>query len=339
MSGMKTVDNPSDPSLEKTAPAEEGPASQQPTNPMPADIEPVKMSKKTKLLSLVVVMMVLLLGAGAFAIRAITAPDPEKIFYETVENHMSLKYIGQHYKTESPYMNIDNDTFTDFSNPAKPKTKMSLAYKVGDKTMIQTDLVTFGTYAEYGRFTKIDDSLIKSSPTGSIYKDILGHWIKAETAEEAYMLDSSGRAGSINMTQGEFLVGNYPASLRAELAKEYKTTKVFSFNVKDVKSEKINGKRTLKYIVTINPTALKKVNQKAEDKLGLPRTYTANMPSNKMTVWIDTSTKHPVRITGEAYGSKSILDFTYPNTVDITRPNATKTVTDLNLLSTSPDSQ
>ncbi|QQS20025.1 hypothetical protein IPL85_01010 [Candidatus Saccharibacteria bacterium] len=300
------------------------------TTPMPAAIEPPT-RLKTKYIMLVLLLIFLLVAGGIFASKMLVV-DPEAVFYETLENHMSTKYIGQRYTTDVGYAVIVSDTKTDFSNPAEPKTVLHDTYKVDGKIIAEIESITTGTRAEYGKIMHVDSSE-RDESIQAMYKTLAGKWLKCNSEAEASLVDPYGFAGNVNQTQGEFLVGNYPAELRRELLTMYRETKVFTFDKKKVKTERLGEISAFKYDIKINKDALSKVNRKAEEKLGLKHTYNAgDMPTTEATVWIDKTSKKVVRVLSKALMQKTTVDITYPDTLKIVIPEEAKTLDQLGVV-------
>lgn len=160
---------------------------------------------------------------------------------------------------------------TDFSNPAKPKTKIRTTYLKNSKKVFVLDTITYGTYAEYGKYTAMDDAALVGGPLAKSYQNAIGKWVRLESKDEAVVFDPTNSAGRVKMTQGEMLVGNYPAPVRQELVEAYKTKKVLSFDPKQVKTETISGKKAFKYLIKVNTRALEDVNHVAEKNLACRR--------------------------------------------------------------------
>ncbi len=201
---------------------------------------------------------------GGFFTYKMLAVTPEKALYQAIENQLSTKYIGQLYTTDLGYMVIKSDTHTDFSNPAKPRTTLHDTYKVDTKTIAEIQNITTGTRVDYSKAVRITsegkDEIVKE-----MYKKMIGRWVKVESENEARLVDPYEFAKNVNQTQDEFLVGNYPTGVRSELRDMYKKSKVFTYDQKKVKTERVDGKSAFKYELTINKKALAEVNKKAEE--------------------------------------------------------------------------
>ncbi len=292
---------------------------------------------KTKNIVLVLLMVLLLAGGGLFA-RKMLAADPEAVFYQALESHMSTKYIGQRYVNDFSYAVITSETHTDFSDPAKPKTMLHDTYKVDGKKIIEVETITTSDQAEYGKIIYVDSSQGDKS-IQDMYKTLTGKWVKFSSKDEAALVDPYNFAGGVNQTQGEILVGNYPAIVRSEILAMYKSSKALGFDKQKVKTERLDGKSAFKYVITIDRANLAKINQKAEEKLGLRRSdFIENMQDVKMTMWVDKKSGRVIRISSQHAMRKTTVDFTYPDTLSVATPSGAKTLSEWGVtLPTSAD--
>lgn len=77
---------------------------------MPAAIVPPKKMHPLKV-GLLGLSIVVLLAATLIGGQKLTPASPEDVFYGALENHMSLKYIGQRYTTYLGSITHESDTY------------------------------------------------------------------------------------------------------------------------------------------------------------------------------------------------------------------------------------
>lgn len=191
--------------------------------------------------------------------------SPEQQFNAALDNQMNTPYIGQNAVQSAggaPLVRLD--AVSDFSNPATPNSKISLRYASNNNApdiqqydrnfiMINTDL-----YVQLPEYASVPNS-----------NYVTGQWYLTPANNTAALeqLDIARVAKGVNTPLGQILVGKFSDSDRKALTDFITNEKVYAI-VKST-NEKLDGKDTRHYIITINSDKLNQLNKKAADLLSI----------------------------------------------------------------------
>jgi hypothetical protein len=205
--------------------------------------------------------------------------DTKALFYDAIESHMSVSYIGQQFDLEQTSSATGHlvghvKGMTDFSNPAKPKSK--IVYSVKDQGPdpvidVTGEILDLQESNYYARLTKTDTSA-KNETVTAVGVD-MDTWYQIPAEDSAYGLfvfDIGGMRPTINSSEGQVIVGNYPENVRQDLMKFIKDNKVYT--IKNTKTVDNDKEKMTHYTVVIDSQSLNKLNEKARTAIGLTGT-------------------------------------------------------------------
>lgn len=308
----------------------------------------------------IVIGLVVLLGGGAAAFvymqqkQATDATvaaqlDTKALFYDAIENHMKVKYIHQQYDSEqdggtSGTLVGHLDGITDFSDPAKPKSRVAYTIKNEDsETVVEMagELLDLQETNYYGMVAKTAANAAIADTTTE--KDIQADtWYKVPRDNpfaSTLVFDPIGALRTINVTTGQVLVGNYKDDMRRELLNFINDRKVYTINGSEAIT--IEDKEMTKYNISIDTDALKELNKKAETALGI--TPGADSDDESLTQYdgnvkyefmVDNKSKRIAKVklerkssSGQSDGTATIL-LSYPESVseDLKMPEVVKDI-------------
>ena len=303
-----------------------------------------KKSHAGRIIALIFGILILLGGAAAayvYAQQKQSQPqqtaalliDTEDLFYQAIQNHMSVSYVGQQYEldqTNSATGHLIGHVkgVTDFSDPAKPKSKIVYDVKnQGPDPVIDVtgEILDLQESNYYARLTKTDTST-KNETAAAAGVD-METWYQIPTGDLAYgmfVFDIGGMRPMINSSEGQVVVGNYSKQVRQDLMKFIKDNNVYT--IKDTKTVDTDKEKTTKYTVVIDSQALNKLNEKARTALGLTTTekkdFTEYGGDNvKYEFFVDTNKKRFSKVYLERLSEdkkstdKMTITLSYPNDV------------------------
>lgn len=304
---------------------------------------PRKKSRITLIIASVVVGL-LLIGGGAVAYMWVQDQnDPEKRFYRAIENHLSTTYIQQNYTQTATIANtstIKINATSDFTDPTSPKSHIKY-----ERSTDENDEVT-----NAGELAILDDTeyFAKTSTLpqftlgGSSVDTETNQWyqIESDAFTASLVFDPMQLRKGVNVSTGEFLVGNFSESTRSELMDFIKTKNVYT--IQSSEDVTVDGKKTTKYTLTIDAGLASELNEKAIKALGIDRGTKKDLvktyDGQTNVLWVSHETNRIVKaeLTRDSTGTKddgskitdvSTINISYPTAVpNITKPDSSDTI-------------
>ncbi|HEX7483651.1 MAG TPA: hypothetical protein VF281_00710 [Candidatus Saccharimonadales bacterium] len=268
----------------------------------------------------IVIGLLVLIGGGAAAYlytqqqqtesntAVVTPIDTKKLFYEAIENHMKVSYIRQQYDSErvdatNGKTTVDIIGISDFTDPAKPKSKVSYEINSTSATPplnMAGELIDLQEQNYYAKLT--NSSLIENKTQTTVNTDFaMDTWYsipKGDTTTGALLFDPGGTREIINVSSGQVLVGNYKDEDRQKLMAFINENQVYTIGGTETVSA--DDKAMTRYNISIDTKVLEELNKKAEDILGTKidskRNPTMQDADVKYEFLIDNDTKHIVEV-------------------------------------------
>lgn len=309
----------------------------------------------------IIVSLVVLLGGGVAAFvyaqqkqaatnaAVATQLDTKALFYDAIENHMKVKYIHQQYDSEqdggtSGTLAGHLDGITDFSDPAKPKSRVAYTIKNDDsETVVEMagellDLQEANYYAMVAK-TATNAAMAATTTEKDIQADTWYKIPRDNSFTRTLIFDPIGALQTINVTTGQVLVGNYKDDMRRELLSFINDRKVYTINSSEAVT--FEDKEMTKYDISVDADALKELNKKAETMLGV--TASVDSEDDSLTQYdgtvkyeflVDNNTKHIAKVKLERKSTKGSVDGTatvllsYPKNIteDLKTPAVVKDI-------------
>ena len=308
----------------------------------------------------IIIAILLLLGGAAAAyfyaqqdqpakepVVAAKQVDTKALFYDAIENHMSVSYIGQQFSIEQTEptlgrMMANAKGLTDFSNPAKPKSKITYEVKGYDTKPplnVTGELLDLQESTYYAQLTKPDITTANDNAAASAGIE-MDTWYQVPVNDNAYgmfVFDMASMRTTVNVSEGQILVGNYTENVRKDLMKFIKDNNVYT--VKNTESVDVDDTKMTKYTVTLDGPAVNKLNDKARTALAIkssnPRDYSKDGGDDvKYELFVDTNEKRLAKVYIERLASdkkskdKITVTFSYPRnlTDDLRKPALIKSL-------------
>ena len=317
-----------------------------------------KKSHAGRVIAIILGVLLLLGGAGAMYVYAqqkqpeqkqavaATPVDTSALFYDAIENHMSVSYIGQQFSIDQieptlGRMVANAKGLTDFSNPAKPKSRITYdinGFDTKPPLNISGELLDLQESNYYAQLTKPDAAATNNSAASAGIQ--MDAWYQIPVDDNAYgmfIFDVGSMRTTVNVSEGQVLVGNYPENVRKDLMKFIKDNTIYT--VKNTEAVSVDDTKMTKYTVTIDGVALNKLNDKARTALAIkttnPRDYSKDGGDDiKYELFVDTNKKHlaKVQIERPSYDKKSTdkitVTFSYPKnlTEELKKPAMIKSL-------------
>ena len=256
--------------------------------------------------------------------------DTKALFYDAIENHMSVSYIGQQFDIEQVEptlgrMVANAKGLTDFSNPAKPKSRITYDIKGFDTKPplnVTGELLDLQENNYYAQLTKPDATATNNNPAGADIE--MDTWYQVPVGDNAYgmfLFDVGSMRTTINVSEGQMLVGNYPENIRKDLMKYIKDNKVYT--IKNTEAVNSDDTKMTKYTVSIDGSALNKLNDKARAALAIktsdPRDYSKDGGDDiNYELFVDTNEKRLAKVhierpsSDKKFTDKVTVTFSYP---------------------------
>lgn len=240
------------------------PSSQDPPTPR-------KSHKGLLLIGGAVAVVILAATAGAYAWMQ-QQNDPQQRLYRALESHMETSYIQQDYtqlvtRTASATAHVNGTS--DFTDPKSPKSYLNYSRTIDSSSEVAAagELVIINKPEYFARASK----LYSVSYGGVRNNPVADQWyqIGAKDYLADLVLDPMGLAGEVNISTGEYLVGNFNETTRSELMNFIKTQNVYTINSSE--DVTVDGEKMTKYNLTINSDRVNELNDKAVELLGLEK--------------------------------------------------------------------
>lgn len=272
--------------------------------------------------------------------------DTKALFYDAIESHMSVSYIGQQFDIEQidptlGRMVANAKGLTDFSNPAKPKSKITYDIKGYDTQppfSVAGEILDVQENNYYAQLIKPDSATANNNAASAGIQ--MDTWYQIPADDNTYgvfLFDIGNMRTTVNVSEGQMIVGNYPENVRKDLMKFIKDNTVYT--VKNTEAVDVDDTKMTKYTVTIDGKAVNKLNDMARTALAIktsnPRDYTKDTGEDiKYELFVDTNEKRLAKVHIERPSSdkkstdKITVTFSYPKNItdDLRKPTTIKSL-------------
>lgn len=270
------------------------------------------------------VIGLMLIVAGVFGIRTLSAQSPNDVFLSALENQLKIKTMHVVLSSATPKLNATTKVnyYVDLSQPSSPKaagtvenssaflrTKIEVAAEFNASNKDVYTRFTNPAYENWILSTESDESLLNSSKASnlSLVRDL---------------------ALGANSVQGIVLSGSLPKELRASTMKAYKNKSAYSVTATEVASTE--GAQIRKYTVSLNKNVVNEIQKSVTESLGL--TYSPVSEGDKSyTFYVDTKRKFITKIEQNDADNTYSLTFSEQNQSFDTTPPQSSVTTDVYL--------
>jgi hypothetical protein len=197
--------------------------------------------------------------------------DPNRVFWDMLSNNLSTSGVTHIVEQSGQGLSISQYTQMNFTQ--HPTAHALTVFKSKGSTLTTEEISNpMSDYVRYRQITMTGVS--KKLNTGSV----VGPWAQLQSGETA---------GNDQLTSGLFSqslldvlpIANLTATQRASLLHTMRSQNLFQYNVQDVKKQKVRGRETYLYAVSVRQDAYVRVMQQFEKMVGTT-SYQAIKPSS-----------------------------------------------------------
>jgi hypothetical protein len=288
--------------------------------------KPAKMKSKRQrnwLLPVMIVIGLCLIGAITLLVIGMKAQNkPNVIFQQAFESTLSSHNVEVQTNNNGNVMT----TKLDFTGSSGPQMSAMGDLSINGSNFILNGYGTLNnTYVQY---TQLDNSTSQNSALASA---VLNKWVQLRKNGD---LSPGINASLANFADpnvdlaGDVVFGNFSGSESATLVKALIKSKVYEYNLSEVKQVTSDGQIFMEYPITINVLALKAWNQKILSAEGVPaksiQLALANFGSGQPTtgiIYINKLSEQLIRLNlGQGSTGTSILYINRNNTTIESQP-------------------